>query len=67
MISPSYSFVQSLPDMKIPDRSVFNKYFDDNRSRIDNYYEVAKRSQEMAEEFHNLWSSGKLNDEIETL
>jgi len=45
MISPSYSFVQSLPDMKTPDRSDFNKYFDDDRSRIDNWYEVVRRSQ----------------------
>ena len=64
MISPSPEFIQSLPNKKIPDRKDFEKYFNDNHTRIKNWHTVAQRSHEMAEEFHDLWSSGQLYDQI---
>lgn len=66
MIYPSAEFVASLPDQKIPDRKDFETYFDQNETRISNWYEVAKRGEEMAEEFDDLYTSGALIDEIET-
>ncbi len=67
MISPSDTFVQSLPDQKIPDREDFNRYFDDNDTRIQNWYEVAKRGEDIATEFDKLYNSGALIDHIELL
>ena len=64
VLSPSKSFVHSLPDHKIPDRKDFNRYFDDNDRRIQNWYEVAKRGEDIAEEFDTLYKSGALIDHI---
>lgn len=65
MISPSKSFVDSLPDSKIPDRKDFETYMNDNPKRIENWYEVASKGKEMADEFHDYWKSGRLVDVIE--
>ncbi len=66
MLSPSAAFVQSLPDQKIPDREDFNRYFDNNDQRIRNWYEVAKRGEDLAEEFDRLHKSGALIDHVES-
>lgn len=60
LISPSKSFVDSLPDRKIPTREDFETYFDNKDQRIKNWYEAAKRGEEMVAEFHELWESGDL-------
>lgn len=65
MISPSKEFVKSLPDSKIPDRKDFEIYMKDNLKRIRNWYEVANRGKEMAEEFDDYWKSGKLAEVIQ--
>ncbi len=65
LISPSKSFVDSLPDSKIPTREDFETYFDNKDQRIKNWYEVAKRGGEMAEEFDELWKSGDLINHVE--
>lgn len=64
MIYPSSEFIASLPDQKIPDRKDFEIYFDNNHKRISNWYEVAKRGEEIVEEFHDLYTKGLLVDEI---
>jgi len=43
LISPSKSFVKSLPDSKIPTREDFETYFNNKDQRIKNWYEVAER------------------------
>lgn len=65
MISPSKEFVKSLPDSKIPDRDDFKTYMNNNKQRIKNWYEVANRGKEMAEEFDYYWKSGKLTEVIQ--
>lgn len=65
MVFPTQEFVASLPDQKIPDRKDFETYFDQADKRITNWYEVAKRGEGMANEFHNIYSAGKLKDVIE--
>ncbi len=66
MIYPSKNFIASLPDQKIPDRKDFETYFDNNETRIANWYEVARRGEEMAEEFDSLYLKGDLIDCVET-
>lgn len=67
LIHPSMEFVASLPDQKIPDRKDFEIYFDRKETRISNWYEVAKRGEEIAKEFDDLYTKGTLFDQIETL
>lgn len=66
MIYPSPNFVASLPDQKIPDRKDFETHFDQNQKRVANWYEVAKRGEEIAEEFDGLWRSGRLIEVIDS-
>ena len=65
MIYPSKDFIASLPDQKIPDRKDFETYFDQNETRIAQWYEVAKRGEEIAAEFDSLYLKGDLIDCIE--
>lgn len=65
LISPSEDFVKSWPDSKIPDRKDFETYMKDNDRRIKNWYEVARRGKEMAEEFDSFWKAGKLPEIIQ--
>lgn len=62
MLYPSKEFVATLPDQKIPDRKDFETYFDQKEKRISNWYEVAKRGQDIAEEFDELYKTGSLID-----
>ena len=64
LISPSKTFVESLPDAKIPTREDFETYFDNKDQRIEHWYEAANRGEEMAAEFHALWESGNLVDHV---
>ncbi len=64
LLSPSAEFVKSLPDSKIPTREDFETYFDNKDQRIKNWYESAKRGEEMVMEFQELWESGKLVEHI---
>jgi len=65
MIHPSKSFIESLPDQKIPDRKDFETYFDQKDTRISNWYEVAKRGEEIVKEFDSLYQNGSLIDHLE--
>ena len=67
MIYPSAEFVASLPDQKIPDRKDFETYFDQKDKRISNWYEVARRGDEIANEFHSMYTNGSLIDSVELL
>jgi len=66
MIYPSRSFIESLPDKKIPDRKDFETYFNRNELRISNWYEVAKRGNDIVEEFNSLYQKGSLFDDLQT-
>jgi len=65
MIYPSTTFIESLPDQKIPDRKDFETYFDRKGTRISNWYEVAKRGEEIAQEFDDIYAAGTISDHIE--
>jgi len=67
IISPSKKFIESLPDAKIPDRDDFSTYIDNNALRIEKWHNISYRSKEIAEEFHYLWTSGKLYQHIKAL
>ena len=67
LVTPSKAFIDSWPDSKLPDRKDFETYFSDNDRRISNWYEVAARGKEMAEEFHAYWQSGKLLDIVQPI
>ncbi len=64
LVSPSDSYIKSLPDSKIPDRKDFETHFDNEEVRMKHWYEVARRGEEMVNEFDELWRSGKLVEEI---
>ncbi len=64
MVYPSAEFVASLPDQKIPDRKDFEIYFEQKSKRISNWYEVAKRGEEIALEFHKMYTNGSLVEAI---
>ena len=67
MIFPSQSFIETLPDEKIPDRDDFLTYIDDNDQRIRNWRKTVELSAPLGEEFMELAQSGKLKDVVEKL
>lgn len=66
LVSLSDSYIKSLPESKIPDRKDFETHFENEELRIKNWYEVAKRGEDIVQEFDDLWRSGKLIDHIES-
>jgi hypothetical protein len=64
LISPTDNYINSLPNSKIPDRKDFEIHFDNEELRIKNWYEVARRGEEMVQEFDDLWRRGNLINEI---
>jgi len=67
MIFPSQSFVDRLPDGKIPDRDDFLTHIDDPNRRIENWNRVASLSAPLGEEFLELVESGRLRDIVEKM
>ncbi len=67
MIFPSQSFIETLPDEKIPDRDDFLTYIDDHDQRLRNWRKTVELSAPLGEEFMELAQSGKLKDVVERL
>ncbi|GAB2900019.1 hypothetical protein ACCI51_16735 [Microbulbifer echini] len=60
LIAPSPGFVAKLPFGKIPDRNDFYKLNQDERVRYWN--KVVDLSRQVAEDFHEIWQSGRVAD-----
>lgn len=64
LIAPSDSFIKSLPLSKIPDRSDFKLFINDDQGRIKYWREIIERSRELADEFQSLVASDNLYQQI---
>ena len=67
MVFPSQSFVESLPDQKVPDREDFLTYVDDHAQRVKNWYKAVELSAPLGEDFLELVESGKIRNVVEKL
>ncbi|MGV8059759.1 MAG: hypothetical protein AB2L12_17330 [Smithellaceae bacterium] len=67
MIFPAQSFVEKLPGEKIPDRTDFHTYRDDQQTRIENWRKAVELAAPLGEEFLELVASGKIKDIVERL
>jgi hypothetical protein len=67
MVHPSESFVESLPDGRIPDRGDFETFIDDPATRIANWRRTVELAAPLGEEFLELIASGRLQDVVERL
>jgi hypothetical protein len=67
MIFPSQSFIENLPGEKVPDRTDFLTFIDDEETRIKNWRKAVELSAPLGEEFLELVESGKLKDIVEQL
>ena len=67
MVFPASGFVEKLPGKKIPDRTDFLTYIDDQGTRIKNWRQVVELSAPLGEEFLELVASGKIRDAVERL
>jgi len=65
MIFPSQSFIENLPDGKVPDRTDLITYINDPEKRIKNWYKAAELSEPLGEEFLELVESGKIKNIVE--
>ncbi|SET57534.1 hypothetical protein [Thalassotalea agarivorans] len=65
LISPSRSFVDTLPYQKIPDRTDFEKM--DDTTRMAYWHEVIERSHELGEAFKKLLDSDDVNGAIKPI
>ena len=67
MVYPSASFVESLPDGRIPDRGDFTTFIDDPVTRIANWRRTVELAAPLGEEFLEIIASGRLQDVVERL
>ncbi len=67
LVSPSDSFVQSLPDQRIPDRKDFYRFRDNDAKRVNNWNTAIERSAELGEEFLQLCRSGAIAGRTELI
>ena len=67
MVLPSQSFIENLPGGKVPDRTDFVTFIDDQETRIKNWYRAVELSAPLGEDFLELVESGKIKDIVEKL
>jgi hypothetical protein len=67
MVYPSESFVAGLPDGRIPDRTDFKTFIDDQETRIGNWRRTVALAAPLGEEFLELIASGRIRDVVEKL
>ncbi len=67
MVFPTHSFVEKLPDGKVPERTDFLTYLDDQETRIKNWYKAVELSAPLGEDFMELVESGRIKDVVERL
>jgi hypothetical protein len=67
MVYPSESFIENLPDGRIPDRGDFETFIDDPARRIANWRRTVELAAPLGEEFLEIIASGRLADVVERL
>lgn len=67
MVFPSESFIEQLPEGKIPDRDDFTRYIDNHKQRITNWKKAADLSAPLGEIFLELVESGKIRKVVEKM
>jgi len=67
MVFPTESFVEKLPSGKIPERTDFLAYLDDQETRIINWYKAVELSASLGDDFIELVESGRIKDVVEKL
>jgi len=67
MVFPSQSFVDRLPNGKVPDRDDFIAYSDNNRERIDKWSKAVELSAPLGEDFLELVESGRIREMVEKM
>jgi hypothetical protein len=67
MVFPSQSFVERLPDGKVPDRDDFVHYIDNGRQRIENWNRAVELSAPLGEDFLELVASGRIREIVEKI
>lgn len=65
MIFPKQSFIERLPDKKVPDRDDFLVYLDDQEARIKKWRAAVHLAAPLGEEFMELVSNNKIRDVVE--
>ena len=64
MVYPSPVFVSTLPDRKIPDRTDFITYVDNQSQRIRNWWKAVDMSAHLGERFMELVDSGRIRSAV---
>ncbi len=67
MVFPSRSFIDRLPQGKVPDRDDFLTYMDNSRERIHNWNQAVELSAPLGEDFLELVESGKIREMVEKI
>ncbi len=67
MVYPSETFVQGLPDGKVPDRDDITAFIDDPEARIRNWWQAVRQSAHFGEEFLELVESGRIRQVVEPI
>jgi len=67
MVLPTQSFIESLPDGKVPDRTDLLTFINDQETRIKNWRKAVELSAPLGEEFLELVASGKIKDIVEKI
>ncbi|HON58936.1 MAG TPA: hypothetical protein P5040_03320 [Smithella sp.] len=65
MVFPTQDFIETLPGGKIPERSDFTTYLDDQETRIENWRKAVSLCAPLGEEFLELVASGRIRNVVE--
>lgn len=67
MVFPSQSFIDRLPDGKVPDRDDFTAYIDRDAERIARWNKAVELAAPLGEDFLELVESGRIRDIVEKM
>jgi hypothetical protein len=65
MVFPTQNFIETLPGGKVPERSDFTTFINDQETRIENWRTAVRLSAPLGEEFLELVESGKIRNVVE--
>jgi len=65
MVFPSASFIDKLPEGRVPDRDDFKRYIDNGKQRIQNWNKAVELSAPLGEDFLELAQSGRIREIVE--
>ncbi|MFA5323402.1 MAG: hypothetical protein WC373_12085 [Smithella sp.] len=67
MVFPTQNFIENLPGGKVPDRTDFITFIDDQETRIKNWRKAVELSASLGEDFLELVESGKIRNVVEKI